>query len=357
MNLSSQTGIMLGQPRNMADANMFPTNFSTKPGEGGVLKPVFVQTMELIEERLFQKFNKTDCSLLYICSQPTPSIDGHPKMYSRFSAFGDSRQLVESIVENMYKYDAARELIVEAFTKFFLKYADPNDSETRDFRRALEHYYNKATKKDKSRAMTKEDIAELIDSIATRCPERSDRITMLQARAKQYRKSGMNDTSAALLAEVARLQQDIIDDKKRQQQLEIDQIEKANKAEAEMKAARQKAEYDRDLRLANLEEAQRCKDMRANERLIQQQWEHYFASLERRQKFLRAHIEKATEALKELNKEQYAMQQKPQFNVHAAAKQRAQKISARQAERKCRKKKGKVEVSDTRSCSPMLTKK
>lgn len=319
---------MLGQPRNPADMNLFPTALP----QG--MKPIFVQTMEFVEEELVKRFSKTDCHMLYICCQPTPSLDGKPKMYSRFSAFGDSRTLTEAIIDNMLEYRAVRLLIVESFCQFVIKHVEDTDSDAKDLRRIITRYYSKMSNGRTSKVMEGDEVADIIASIASQHPERSARIPILRARAKTYRKSGLNDMAIELLDEVNRLQDAIIADNLRaskaeietaekQRQAELDMLEKKHQAELEDETRRKQMDFNYDLKLAQLDEALRCKELRANERLAQQQWEHDFASLERQQKFLRDHIAKAEEALKELNKQEYAMRQQSQYatyKVNAARK-------------------------------------
>ena len=325
----SNIGNPLGIPRQVADFTVFPQKFELLTDDDGVLKPVFIQTMENVESRLLERFSKTDCSMFYVVAQPTVTPEGKTLTYGRVSAFGNPEQLASIILDNMVQYRACRIIVCEAFSDYVVNHLTDEDPCVKDLRRCIIHW-RKHLVSGADKVVCAEDV---IEQFVNRYPERQDCINALRAEAKRVRRSGRADLSFALLDETKRLEAAIAADDDRQQRVE------------------QSLQAMRD----SMAEARRCKQMRRDERMEQLRWEHDYEGLQRRQRSLRAHIERAQRELDALcEQERLMQQQQPQFNVHKAAKQKAQAIAARKAERNARKKKAKESADATRSCSPIL---
>lgn len=245
--------------------------------------------------------------------------DNLPYEYHRCAAFGDDNFLITTISECFNMQPTAYKIITRAWYHHFLSVTKANDPDMaiRDARRAILRLIGKT---EGGTPRTPEDDArDIIDQIAREHPERSDRINVLTAKSKQYRRAGLKDMQQHMDEEVARLQSAI----------------------------------------AGFDEMLRVRQLRKQEALELQRLEHDYDSMGRRIKNYRAMIDRLTAEMEALQQEQRDLQQRnPQFDPHSAAKKKRQQLAERKRERAAHKKKGKESLPDTtRSCSPMLSKK
>lgn len=245
--------------------------------------------------------------------------DNLPYEYHRCAAFGDDNFLITTISECFNMQPTAYKIITRAWYHHFLSVTKANDPDMaiRDARRAILRLIGKT---EGGTPRTPEDDArDIIDQIAREHPERSDRINVLTAKAKQYRRAGLKDMQQHMDEEVARLQSAI----------------------------------------AGFDEMLRVRQLRKQEALELQRLEHDYDSMGRRVRNYRAMIDRLTSEMEALQQEQRDLQQRnPQFDPHSAAKKKRQQLAERKRERAAHKKKGKESLPDTtRSCSPMLSKK
>lgn len=269
---------------------------------------------------MLEQFPKDTTAFLIFAASHEPKADEPSDRCSCFAS-GNQQQLVNTILNGLERNADISNVVTNAWVHHFIESnADTTDRDRQALRRALIRLSGlKPSEGQPSLAdntTPADEAAAIIADIAAEHPDRQNRVAILKARAKQYRRSGLTDIALALTAEVNRLLDEVAAD----EQAALD------------------ADQQRAARVVSAAEARRVRQQLADEHQEQLRWEHDFASLQRRQRAIRAHIAQAQQALDALIAEQQQMEQRPQFNVHKAAQQKRAAIAARKAERKARKK-------------------
>lgn len=290
-----------------------------------ITDPSLARFMNMVKQAVLtlEKFDRSTTAFLVFAACHEPTADETSDRCACYAS-GNQQIIMNAIVHGLERHEDISNVVTNAWVSHFIENnADATDRDRIALRKALIRLSGLSASPSSTPVPSDPaaEAATIIADIAAEHPDRQCRIPILKARAKQYRRSGLADIAIALSAEVNRILDEVAAD---EQSILL-------------------ADQQRAARVASAAEARRVLQLRTDEHQEQLRWEHTYDSLQRRQKFYRAHIEKAQQALDQLIAEQQQMQQQPQFNVHKAAQQKAKALAARKAERKARKKRAASE--------------